>query len=88
VLTQKYTLLAKPKGKLSDKLRRKQEQYMQQSVPEHEGGAFVTESELRGCPAVASRGEATAKSLINSLRQLKRVRPVRAAGVMTFVVVQ
>ncbi|KAG5178483.1 C18orf24 protein-like protein [Tribonema minus] len=87
VLTTKYTLLARPKSKLNEKLRRRYEQYAAAEAPEHEGAHFLTESEMRSCAALGGKGEATARLMLNSLRSLKRFRPLRANGVMTYVVV-
>lgn len=84
----KHALLSKNNKQLNDRQRKQKSEILMSMVPEHEGNSFLFEAELRQCPAVASKGEATARCLVNTLRHLRRVRAVRVEGTMTYVAVQ
>eukprot|EP01041_Mallomonas_annulata_P013219 gene13219-27963_t len=53
-------------------------------VPEHEGAAFVTETEIRGTK-IFENGVTTGVSVLHTLRALHRIRLVRTSGESTYV---
>jgi hypothetical protein len=84
MLSKKYALLSRPSKKLSDKLKRQKESYMEHMVPEQESTPFLTEAEIRSCPAVVHKGEASSRNIMSCLRHLQRLKMVRAGGVSTY----
>eukprot|EP00903_Cladosiphon_okamuranus_P010352 g9795.t1 len=84
-IERRHAFLSKPRKKMSEKQRNRLEELLQQQVPAHGGEPFISEPDLRALPAF-KKGEMTAKALIATLRNLKRLKGVRGAGMMTYIV--
>ncbi|CAM9472592.1 unnamed protein product [Hapterophycus canaliculatus] len=82
---RRQAFVSRPRKKLSEKQRGRLEELLQQEVPAHAGEPFIAEPDLRALPAF-KKGEMTTKALIATLRSLKRLKGVRGAGMMTYVV--
>ncbi|CAM9523585.1 unnamed protein product [Choristocarpus tenellus] len=85
-IERRHTFLSKPRSKLSDKMRIKQDSMKAQGVPDHNGAPFITEAELQACPTSKKMGKASAMALTSTLRSLKRLKSVRGINTMTYVV--
>ncbi|CAN0243275.1 unnamed protein product [Ectocarpus sp. 12 AP-2014] len=84
-IERRHAFLFKPRKKMSEKQRGRLEELLGQEVPAHGGRPFIAEPDLRALPSF-KKGEMTAKALIATLRNLKRLKGVRGAGMMTYVV--
>ncbi|GMH54739.1 hypothetical protein TL16_g01734, partial [Triparma laevis f. inornata] len=80
-LLEKYQQLSQAsKGKKTKKFQQFVVDHRETVTEEHEGRPFVSEQHLRDSCAFFRSGESTAKSILNILRSLKKIKQIQGKG--------